>query len=102
MWSSVTERRTGTAGVNSSDAERLVRRQAVQRVEDGLDQRADLGSRNGVVADMRRHDLGSEGEKLTALDALVVGHPGPLRLSLCRTGEVIGSHLRLQVLHEQY
>jgi hypothetical protein len=50
---------------------RLVRPKSAQGVEDRLDQRTDLGARNGVVADMRRDDLGGEGEKLAAIDALV-------------------------------
>ena len=56
---------------------RLVRRQPAQRVENRLDQRADLGARDGVVADMRRNDLGGKGEKLASIDGLVFGHPVP-------------------------
>ena len=42
---------------------RLVGRQPAQRVEDRLDQPADLGAPDGVVADMRRDDLGGKGEE---------------------------------------
>ena len=79
MWSSVTERRIGTAGVSSTAAAGSSRRQPAQRVEDRLDQRADLRSRDGVVADMRRDDLGGKGEQLAPVDALVLGHLRPLR-----------------------
>jgi hypothetical protein len=39
---------------------------------------------------MRRDDLGGEGEKLAAIDALVFGHARPLQI-----------HLWQRVLHEQ-
>ena len=91
MWSSVTERRIGTAGVGSvGSSGRLVGRQPAERVEDRLDQRGDIRAGDGVVADMGRDDLGCEGEKLAAVDTLVFGHLRPLRW-----------HSRRQALCEQ-
>jgi hypothetical protein len=52
----------------------LLGRQPAQRIEDRLDERPDLGAADGVVADMRRDDLGGEGEKLAAVDDNVFGH----------------------------
>ena len=102
MWSSVTERRIGTAGVSSTDT--AGSSDASPRSVSKTDwiSRADVRARDGIVADMRRDDLGSQGEKLTAIDALVVGHPGPLCWRSRRSGEVIGAHLRLRMLREQY
>ena len=71
MWSSVTERRIGTAGVSStavagsSDASPL----SVSKTDWISAATSDAG--DGVVADMRRDDLGRQGEKLAAIDALV-------------------------------
>ena len=48
-----------------------VRRQPSERVEDRLNQPTQLRACDGVVADMRRDDLGSQGEKLAAIDTLV-------------------------------
>ena len=81
MWSSVTERRIGTAGVSSAGTAGLVGAKSAQRVEDRLDQRADLVPADGVVADMRRDDLGCECEQLGAVDTLV--------FSYCRTLEAV-------------
>ena len=48
MWSSVTERRIGTAGV-SSTGRRLVRREPAQRVENRLDQRRHVRARTALL-----------------------------------------------------
>ena len=88
MWSSVTERLIGTAGVSSTGIAGSSDAKSAQRVEDRLDQRTDLGARNGVVADMRRDDLGSESEKLASIDALVFGHVRSLRIAAAAAGAV--------------
>ena len=67
---------------------RLVRRKPAQGVESRLDKSTDLGSGNGVVADMRRDDLGSESEKLASIDALVFGHLRSLRTAAATAGAV--------------
>ena len=99
MWSSVTERRIGTAGVSSTGAAGSSGSQPAQRVEDRLDQPADVRARDGVVADMRRDDLGGEGEELAPIDALVLGHRSSsvrwrLQAAMPRAS-------RLQMLREQ-
>lgn len=71
MWSSVTERRIGTAGVSSAAAAGSSDKPP-EGVEHRLDQPGDLGAGDGV-ADMRRDDLGGEGEELAPVDGLV-GH----------------------------
>ena len=78
MWSSVTERRIGTAGVSSAATagSSAASRPSVSNT-DWISAR-DVRTRDGVVADMRRDDLGGKGEKLAAVDALVFGHPRPL------------------------
>ena len=72
----------------------------VQRVEDRLDQRTDVGSRDSIVADMRGDDLGGESQDLAPVDALVLGHAcGPLLAAdHSRSREVVGPHLPLQML----
>ena len=79
MWSSVTERRIGTAGVSSTEADGSS--DASPRSVSKTDWISAPTSvpRDGVVADMRRDDLGGEGEKLAAIDALVFGHARPLQ-----------------------
>ena len=64
------------------------RRKPAQGVEDRLDKSTDLGSGNGVVADMRRDDLGSEGEKLASFDALAFGHFHSLQIAAAAAGDV--------------
>ena len=88
MWSSLTERRIGTAGVCSAAAAGLSDPQPAEHVEDRLDQRRDLRAGDGVVADMCRDDLGCEGEKLDAVGSLVFGHLRPLRWPLTTASAV--------------
>ena len=94
MWSSVTERLIGTAGVSSTDI--AGSSDASPRSVSKTDwiRRTDLGARNGVVADMRRDDLGSEGEKLASIDALVFGHARPLQIAAAAAGAESSSKAR--------
>ena len=79
MWSSVTERRIGTAGVSSTgvDGSSVASPRSVSKTD--WISAADVAARDGVVADMRRHDLGGEGEELASIDGLVFGHARPLQ-----------------------
>ena len=103
MWSSVTERRIGTAGVSSTGA--AGSSDASPRSVSKTDwiSAADVGARDGVVADMRRHDLGGEGEKLASIDGLVFGHACPL-LGRSAHPEAAkwSAHPQLRMLCEQY
>ena len=81
MCSSVTERRTGTAGVSSTvdvgspDASPLRVSKTVWIST------ATSAIRDVVVADMRRDDLGGQSEKLAAINTLVFSHSRPLQVA---------------------
>ena len=78
MWSSVTDRRIGTAGVSFQRAEGSSDGGGAQRVEDRLDAEA---APTSLLPTVRRDDLCGQGEKLAAIDALVVPHACPMRAS---------------------
>ena len=63
MWSSVTERRIGTAGVSSTGAAGSSDASPLRVSKTDWISAADLGAGDGVVADMRRDDLGRSGRE---------------------------------------
>jgi hypothetical protein len=98
MWSSVTERRIGTAGACSAAATGSSAASLPNVSKTDWIRPASSALGDGGAADVRRDNLGGKGEELAPLDALVLCHALPLEAApaaIGQSGEQYSGAIRL-------